>query len=136
MKGATMLATLQRLGVVPSFSRPRVSDDNPFVESLFRTLKYCPEYPSQGFASVEAARSWVAWFVCWYNEQHQHSGIGFVTPSDRHDGRDLAILAARRALYLRARQRRPQRWSSHTRPWTRPVVVTLNPEPQRGQAAA
>ena len=136
MKGATMLATLQRLGIVPSFSRPRVSDDNPFVESLFRTLKYCPEYPSQGFASVEVARTWVARFVRWYNEQHQHSGIGYVTPADRHDGRDHAVLAARRALYQRARHRRPERWSSHARPWKRPVVVTLNPELQRIQTAA
>jgi hypothetical protein len=136
MKGATMLATLQRLGIVPSFSRPRVSDDNPFVESLFRTLKYCPEYPSQGFACVEVARTWVARFVRWYNEQHQHSGIGYVTPADRHDGRDHAVLAARRALYQRARHRRPERWSSHARPWKRPVVVTLNPELQRIQTAA
>jgi transposase InsO family protein len=57
MKGATMLATLQRLGVVPSFSRPSVSDDNPYSEALFRTLKYCPEYPSTGFATVADARA-------------------------------------------------------------------------------
>lgn len=128
MKGATMLATLQRLGVVPSFSRPSVSDDNPYVESLFRTLKYCPEYPSSGFASVEQARLWVARFVTWYNDSHHHSGIGFVTPAARHAGHDVAILAARRETYARARDRHPERWSRHTRPWKRPATVTLNPE--------
>lgn len=128
MKGATMLATLQRLGVVPSFSRPRVSDDNPFAESLFRTLKYRPEYPVSGFASVDDARRWVEAFVHWYNHQHQHSAIGFVTPADRHAGADVEILAARRCVYARARQRRPERWSRDQRSWPRPEIVTLNPE--------
>jgi putative transposase len=127
MKGATMLATMQRLGVVPSFSRPSVSNDNPFSESLFRTMKYVPEYPRDGFASVDAARAWVASFVTWYNHHHRHSGIGFVAPAERHDGRDIAILAARRATYERARRRQPERWARHTRPWKRPAVVRLNP---------
>jgi putative transposase len=127
MKGATMLATMQRLGVVPSFSRPSVSNDNPFSESLFRTMKYVPEYPRDGFATVEAARAWVALFVTWYNHQHRHSGIGFVAPAERHDGRDVAILAARRATYENARRRHPERWARHTRPWKRPAVVRLNP---------
>ena len=137
MKGATMLATLQRLGVVPSFSRPRVSDDNPFAEALFRTLKYCPEYPVRGFESVNAARAWVARFVDWYNLEHLHSGIGYVTPADRHDGTDVALLKARRALYRRERARRPERWSGEPRAWKRPTVVTLNPEvDHRAQNAA
>lgn len=127
MKGATMLATLQRLGVVPSFSRPSVSDDNPYVESLFRTAKYCPHFPLRRFDSVDDARAWVAGFVGWYNNEHQHSRIGFVAPSDRHAGRDVAILAARRATYTRARERHPERWARHTRPWARPAIVTLNP---------
>ena len=128
MKGATMLATLQRLGVVPSFSRPRVSDDNPFAESLFRTLKYRPNYPVAGFATIDDARRWVASFVHWYNHEHQHGGIGFVTPADRHHGLDLEILAARRGVYARARRRRPERWASDARAWSRVDVVTLNPE--------
>lgn len=128
MKGATMLATMQRLGVVPSFSRPSVSNDNPFSESLFRTMKYVPEYPRDGFVTVEAARVWVAAFVTWYNAEHKHSGIGFVAPADRHAGRDVEILAARRAVYDRARRRNPERWARHTRPWNRPATVTLNPE--------
>ena len=127
MKGATMLATMQRLGVVPSFSRPSVSNDNPFSESLYRTMKYVPHYPRDGFASLDAARAWVATFVTWYNHRHRHSGIGFVAPADRHDGRDIAILARRRATYEKARSRRPERWVRHTRPWKRPAVVRLNP---------
>jgi len=131
MKGATMLATMHKLGIVPSFSRPRVSDDNAYAESLFRTLKYCPEYPSKGFSTVEDARAWVARFVTWYNDVHLHSGIGFVTPSSRHAGRDVGLLEERRKVYETARTRRPARWSRHTRPWARPEVVTLIPESDR-----
>jgi transposase InsO family protein len=128
MKGATMLATLQRLGVVTSFSRPRVSDDNPFIEALFRTLKYWPEYSTSGFASVVTARAWVTRFVQYYNHDHQHSGIGYVAPAERHAGNDVAILAARRTVYARAKHRHPERWSRSSRSWTRPLTVTLNPE--------
>jgi putative transposase len=130
MKGSTMLATLQRLGIVPSFSRPRVSDDNPFSEALFRTLKYRPEFPSKPFQSLQDARAWVAAFVAWYNNEHLHSAIGFVTPDDRHQGRDAAILAARQAVYQRAQRRHPERWTGDTRNWIAPPVVRLNPEPQ------
>lgn len=128
MKGATMLATLQRLGVVPSFSRPRVSDDNPYAESLFRTMKYRPEYPRKPFESLEAARQWVEWFVSWYNTEHRHSAIRFVTPAERHAGRDIDILDHRRQVYDRAQQRHPDRWSRGTRNWTRPTEVVLNPQ--------
>lgn len=131
MKGSTMLATLQRLGIVSSFSRPRVSDDNPFIESLFRTLKYWPEYSTSGFASVEAARAWVTRFVQHYNHEHQHSGIGFVAPAARHDGSDVEILAARRVVYAKAKQRHPERWAGESRGWLRPLTVTLNPEVER-----
>ena len=86
MKGSTLLATLQRLGIVASFSRPRVSDDNPYSEALFRTLKYRPEYPRRPFETIEEARQWVRWFVRWYNTEHLHSAIRFVTPDDRHFG--------------------------------------------------
>lgn len=127
MKGSTMLATLQRLGIVASFSRPSVSDDNPYSESLFRTLKYRPEYPEKPFASLDAARAWVAWFVRWYNEDHLHSAIGFVSPAERHAGGDVAILARRKAVYAKARQRHPGRWSREVRNWDRVEVVRLNP---------
>ena len=129
MKGATMLATLQRLGVVPSFSRPQVSDDNPYSESLFRTMKYRPGYPSKPFESIEAAQTWVDGFTSWYNTEHLHSGIRFVTPDDRHFGREKAILDSRRDLYEEARQQNPARWSKGIRNWDPVGAVFLNPEP-------
>jgi transposase InsO family protein len=128
MKGSTMLATLQRLGIVPSFSRPRVSDDNPYSESLFRTMKYRPGYPRRPFASLDEARTWVASFVDWYNSEHLHSAIGFVTPAERHAGRDAQILERRRAVYEAARRRRPERWTRHVRKWKPVDAVHLNPE--------
>ena len=128
MKGKTMLAKLEELGVMPSFSRPRVSDDNPFAEALFRTMKYRPNYPERPFLKLDDARRWVGGFVAWYNNDHQHSGIRFVTPSERHDGREKAILANRHQVYVAARARRPDRWSRHTRNWTPIATVRLNPE--------
>jgi putative transposase len=134
MKGSTMLATLQRLGIMPSFSRPSVSDDNPFSESLFKTLKYCPQYPSTPFASLEAARAWVERFVYWYNHIHHHSGITFVTPAARHNNKDAKILAKRAKVYELARQQNPNRWSGKTRNWGQTTSVTLNAK--RSQKAA
>lgn len=130
MKGSTMLATLQRLGVIPSFSRPSVSDDNPFSEALFRTLKYRPGFPRKPFASIEAAREWVAGFVAWYNDEHLHSAIRYVTPSDRHARRDTAILAKRAAVYRAAKKRMPRRWTGDTRNWSPIGSVYLNPVKQ------
>jgi putative transposase len=128
MKGSTMLATLQRLGIEASFSRPHVSDDNPFSEALFRTLKYRPEYPTRPFASLEATSSWVELFVAWYNTIHLHSGIRFVTPDDRHFGREVDLLARRHEVYQRAQAARPERWSRDTRCWEPIADVYLNPE--------
>jgi transposase InsO family protein len=128
MKGSSMLATLQRLGVIASFSRPSVSDDNPFAEALFRTLKYRPGYPKKPFATRQEAQAWVDGFVHWYNHEHLHSGIRFVTPVDRHDGRDAAILAARHQLYVQAKAATPRRWTGSTRNWTPVGPVRLNPE--------
>ena len=127
MKGSTMVATLERLGVLPSFSRPRVSNDNPFSEALFRTLKYCAAYPSRPFADLDAATTWVTTFVHWYNHTHQHSAIRFVTPEDRHTGREHAILAARQRVYDAARAKQPARWRGATRNWTPVTTVRLNP---------
>jgi len=128
MKASTMLAKLEALGVAASFSRPRTSDDNPYSESLFRTLKYRPEYPAAPFESIDAARTWVARFVHWYNEVHFHSGIGHVTPSSRHQGKDTAILAARKKVYTAARNRNPGRWSGDVRDCERAGPVSLNPQ--------
>lgn len=128
MKGKTMLVKLEELGVLPSFSRPSVSDDNPFPEALFRTLKYRPSYPDRPFNTVEDARAWVLGFFAWYNDDHQHSGIRLVTPSQRHAGHDTAILAHRHQVYCQARERRPDRWTGDTRDWTPIATVRLNPE--------
>ena len=106
-KGATLLEKLHELGIAPSFSRPRVSNDNPYSESLFRTYKYRPCYPTNGFAHVDAAREWVAGFVQWYNHEHRHSGIRLVPPP---------------------RNTNPARWSGHTLNWTPVKTVSLNPE--------
>ncbi len=128
MKGATMLATLQALGVMPSFSRPAVSNDNPYSESLFRTLKYRPAYPLESFASLSVARQWVSDFVQWYNHEHRHSAIGFVTPGQRHAGLDKTLLRNRTNVYEAAKRRCPQRWSGATRNWQPVEVVHLNPD--------
>ena len=128
MKGATMLATLQGLGVMPSFSRPAVSNDNPYSESLFKTLKYRPAYPVRPFADLVAARHWVNGLVDWYNHEHRHSAIRFVTPAQRHAGLDEALLEQRKAVYEAARVRHPQRWGGPTRNWQRVQTVHLNPD--------
>lgn len=130
MKGATLLATLERLGVVPSFSRPSVSDDNPYSESLFKTLKYRPSYPDGAFGGLDEAREWVRRFVQWYNTEHLHSAIRFVTPGSRHLGLDKAILAKRSAVYENAKRLNPLRWSRHTRNWSAITEVHLNPPKQ------
>jgi putative transposase len=130
MKSTTLLSKMYDLGITPSRGRPRVSNDNPFSESLFRTLKYCPQWPANGFASLDDARVWVRDFMGWYNDEHRHSRIGFVTPSQRHRGEDRAILVKRHELYQRHRAVRPERWSGNTRNWQPAGVVTLNPERQ------
>jgi putative transposase len=127
MKGSTMLATLHKLGVLASFSRPRVSDDNPYAEALFRTLKYRPGYPRKPFAAIDDARAWVAGFVAWYNHEHLHSAIRYVTPEQRHARLDATILASRHRVYQVAHARTPSRWSRHTRNWSPIGAVSLNP---------
>jgi transposase InsO family protein len=128
MKGATMLATLKKLGVVPSFSRPSVSNDNPYSESLFGTMKYTPAFPSKPFECLDAARDWVYDFVRWYNEEHRHSSIKFVTPTQRHSGVEESILANRKAVYEAAKQRNPERWNRETGNWVLVAEVWLNPD--------
>jgi putative transposase len=128
LKATTVLSMLNWLGVKPSYSRPRVSDDNAYAESLFRTAKYRPEFPTKGFAELDDARAWAIDFVRWYNVDHRHSGIRYVSPAQRHAGEDQAILAARHAVYTTARDLNPARWSGKTRNWSPVGPVTLNPE--------
>lgn len=127
MKGASMLAMMQELGVARSLSRPAVSNDNPYSESQFKTLKYHPTYPRKPFADLTQARRWVEGFVRWYNNEHRHSGISFVTPAQRHAGLDAELLKQREEVYAKARARNPKRWSGGTRNWSRINVVHLNP---------
>ena len=126
-KGFTLRAKLEALGISASYSRPRVSNDNPFSESLFRTVKYRPQYPAGGFDLIEVARDWVKRFVYWYNHEHRHSAIRFVTPAQRHTGEDLKILDARRRVYEQAKAGSPERWTGNTRNWNYIAEVWLNP---------
>ena len=135
MKGSMMLATLESLGVAASFSRPSVSNDSPFSEALFKTCKYRPDYPDKPFESQDAALAWVIAFVHWYNNVHQHSGISFVTPNERHEGNDKAILHQRKRVYELARQKNPNRWSKQTRNWDRIDEVYLNKKRSNNHAA-
>jgi putative transposase len=127
MKGATMLATLQKLGVVPSFSRPRVSDDNPYSESLFKTMKYSISFPSKPFSSVKSASKWVSEFVEWYNKERFHGEINYVTPLSRHEGKDKQILKKRREIYEKAKASNPSRWTGKCKTWDHIEKVFLNP---------
>lgn len=127
MKGASMLAMLEILGVVPSFSRPSVSDDNPFSEALFKTLKYRPNFPlTNKFGTIFDARSWVVQFQKWYNNEHMHSGLKFITPNQRHVGDDKVIMKNRHNVYMQAKEKHPERWSGGSRNWQLPTLVTLN----------
>ena len=122
-----MLAKLQKLGVMPSLSRPSVSNDNPYSESLFRTLKYRPGHPEKRFTGLPDARSWFDRFVTWYNVEHQHSGIKFVTPVMCHQQTDIDVLVKRIDVYETAKSKHPERWSRATRDWSHITSMVLNP---------
>ena len=126
MKGATMAATMDKLGITPSFSRPSVSNDNAFSESIFKTLKYRPTYPNQPFKSIDTAREWISDFVRWYNLEHRHGGIKYVTPEQRHTGEDVKLLEARHKCYLAARKRHPERWTGDARNCAHLTEVVFN----------
>ena len=128
MKRATVRATLEKLGIMPSFSRPCVSNNNAYAESLFRTCKYRPNYPSKPFESLDEARRWTLKFVQWYNHEHKHSALKFVTPAQRHSGQADAVLRHREQVYAAAKQRHPERWAGQTRDWELQDQVWLNPE--------
>lgn len=136
MKGATLKATLERLGVLASYSRPGVSDDNPYVESLFGTMKSRVGYPRKPFSSLAEAQAWVDRFVAWYNDEHRHSALNWVTPSARHSGEDLELLRRRQATYARARRRKPERWARGIRNCSPAPAVLLNPRKNPTQTRA
>jgi putative transposase len=95
---------------------------------MFRTVKYCPAWPSQGFESIEAARQWVGKFIQWYNEAHRHSAIRYVAPGQRYRGEDSALLANRETVYQTAKAKKPNPWSGSTRNWRPCGAVALNPQ--------
>lgn len=135
MKGSSMLAAMTALGVEPSYSRPRVSNDNAYAEALFRTAKYCPMWPERPFDTLAEARAWVVSFVRWYNEEHRHSALKYVTPAQRHRGQAESLLAQRKLLYSAARARHPQRWTGEPRNWSLANAVYLNPEREHNAPA-
>ncbi len=137
MKSQTLKIKLEELGVMPSYSRPRVSNDNPYAESVFRTLKYRPEWPSSGFKNLTQVRQWVERFVQWYNHEHKHSKIRFVTPQERHSGLDQTILDNRKEVLEAAKQKTPSRWGSREiRNCTAIGEVYLNPDREQQTKSA
>ncbi len=128
MKSASFLSALHWLGVVPSFSRPACSNDNAYSESLFKTVKYKTNYPG-AFENLNHAKEWVKEFVKWYNTEHHHSGINYVTPEERHSGQDKKILERRKQTYEEAKKRNPERWAKNkVRNWDWIEEQVLNRE--------
>ena len=131
MKGISLMALLRELNVEISHNRPRVSNDNPFIESLFKTLKYRVNYPLR-FRDLNHAREWMAGFVNWYNAEHLHSAIGHVTPQQLRTGEAELIFERRNAVMRQAWAAYPERWGSRPlKHWKAPDVVVLNPEKER-----
>lgn len=127
MKGSTMAATLDRLGVIKTFNRPSVSNDNSYSESLFKTLKYSLRNPMKPFESREEASSWAKEFIEWYNRKHLHSGIKYVTPYQRFKKEDKIILDNRKMVYEHAKRKNPDRWiNDNIKNWSRINTVYLN----------
>lgn len=128
LKAGTVLALMHKLGITPSHSRPRVSNDNAHAEAFFRTSKYHPSLSPKGFDSLEQARQWAAGFMHWYNHEHKHRSLNYVTPHQKHCGQDLEILTQRHRLYQQKRQEQPDRWiKGRTRNWSPTTMTTLNP---------
>lgn len=127
-KAATFLEKLYDLGITPSNSRPRLSNDNAYSEPLFKTLKFRPGFPAAGFRTIQEARNWVLAFVHWYNTEHRHSALNYVTPQQRHDGEADQILARRQQVIEAAKAENPRRWYGDIRNFSLPESVTLNPE--------
>lgn len=131
MKSFTLKTRLEELGISSSYSRPRVSNDNPYSESQFRTLKYRPNYPYEGFETLYAAREWVAEFADWYNNTHYHSGINYLTPTSLHNGTANKIMKKRKAVYAAAKLLNPTRFNRGIRKWEAPLFAELNPTSEK-----
>jgi hypothetical protein len=136
LRSSTLAAKMFQLGVSLSFSRPGVSNDNAFAESVFRTMKYHESYPSGRFRDLLSVRAWVETFVDWYNNEHRHSGIKYVTPNQRHYGEADEICRIRQETYEKARQKNPRRWTRATRDWSQPQIVRVNHPRLQKQSAS
>jgi len=126
MRSKTVALLLGDLGVTKTHSRPHVSNDNPFSESQFKTLKYRPEFPDR-FGSIQDARAFGRLFFGWYNTQHHHSGIALLTPENVHCGEAENVLQNRREVMLEAYQRKPQRFRKSPVIPALPEAVWINP---------
>ena len=128
MKGVTLVGLFYSLGIVPSYSRPRVSDDNPYIESFFKTVKYTRGYPRY-FNTIEDARMWFADFVYWYNNEHWHSGMNYITPMQKRKGEHILIFKKRNEALQKAKENLPYRWGKrNTRLFIIPEFEILNPK--------
>jgi putative transposase len=127
---------LADLGVTKTHSRPHISNDNPYSESHFRTLKYRPDFP-EAFGSIVEARAFCQRFFAWYNGQHRHSGIGYHTPHDVHHGQAPTVRAARAEVLSVAYTRNPERFvRKHPEPPVLPEGAWINKPPDPGQQQA
>lgn len=127
MTSKTLAQLYAGLDVTASFSRPQVSNDNPFSESQFRTTKYDASFPGK-FAGLEDALVWGRGFFPWYNNEHRHSGIGYLTPADVHFGRGEQVLARRHEVMLAAYAATPERFPNGApKPASLPTAVYINP---------
>lgn len=129
MRSIPVAHLLEHLGVTKSHSRPYVSNDNPYSEAQFKTMKYRPDYP-QRFESLEKARLWARSFVQWYNFRHHHSGLGLHTPASVHSGQAQQIHAQRQSVLDSAYRLHPERFvNGPPQPPALPVSVWINKPP-------
>ncbi len=127
MRSKPVALLLADLGVVKTHSRPYVSNDNPFSEAHFRTLKYCPQFPER-FGSIEDGRAFGQGFFPWYNHEHRHSGLGFLTPATVHFGQAVAVRAQRARVLAAAYAAHPERFvNGRPQPADLPTAVWINP---------
>lgn len=130
MTSKTVAQMMADLEITKSHSRPHVSDDNPFSESQFKTLKYRPDFPDR-FDSIEVARQHCRSFFPWYNDEHRHSGIAMLTPSDVHRGKAAIVISARQKVLDAAYAKHPERFVNRApRAQAAPDAVWLNPPPE------
>ena len=128
MRGLTLMALFQLLSIKVSHNRPRTSNDNPYIESWFKTMKYQGSYP-RSFATIDDAKEWMAVFVDWYNHEHLHSALDYVTPAQVRHGEAEAIFQQRNATMMKAKEAFPERWGTRqVKVWKAPHTVVLNPD--------